>query len=123
MAKISKRMRQVADLIQRQLAVILKQQIQDPRLTNVVLTDVVVSPDLRHAKIYFSVLEEKERAPALSALHNASGHFRYLLAHSIELRYTPTLTFYYDEAMISAERLSALLNKVKIKDDSEPFSS
>lgn len=100
-------------MIQRELSMTLRQEIKDPRLANVAITDVVLSPDLSNAKIYFSLVKDSELESVKKALHNASSHFRHILATKMELRHTPTLVFYYDETILHAERLSRLLRDVK----------
>lgn len=119
MPKSSKRSRQVADMIQRQLSIALRQQIQDPRLADVVITDVVLSPDLRVAKIYFTLVKDSELATAQTALKNAAGHFRHIIATHTDLRYTPVLNFFYDETIVHAERLSRLLKQAEGKKTDE----
>lgn len=111
MPKTSKRLRQVADMIQRELSKALRLEIKDPRLIDVAITDVVVTPDLRIAKIYFSLIKDEQLATVETALRNASGHFRHIIAKTLELRYTPTLNFYYDQTIAEAEKLSRLLNR------------
>jgi ribosome-binding factor A len=117
MAKASKRTRQVADMIQREISTALRQEIKDPRLANVVITDVVVTPDLKIAKVYFTLLNEIELSPAQEALDKASGHFRHIIATHMELRYTPVIHFYYDQTTAHAEHLDQLLKKVPTKDN------
>lgn len=112
MPKSSKRNRQVADLIQREIAIALRQEIRDPRLAQMVITDVVLTPDFRQAKIYFSLLKNSELAPAQDALRRAAGHFRRLIAAHAGLRHTPELHFYYDETLVRAEKLDHLLNDI-----------
>lgn len=122
MPKSSKRTRQIADMIQRQLSLALRRDIKDPRLADVVITDVILSADLRVAKIYFSLIKDNELTVVQTALKNASGHFRHIIASNIDLRYTPVLNFYYDETIMHAERLSRLLQQAderKIHDDSK----
>jgi ribosome-binding factor A len=111
MPKPSKRTRQVADMIQRYLSTALRQEIKDPRLADVTITDVVLSPDLRMAKIYFTLIKASELSTAQTALQNASGHFRHIIAANMDLRFTPALTFYYDETIEHAERLDRLLRQ------------
>lgn len=118
--KSSKRTRQIADMIQREISLALRREIQDPRLMNVVITDVVLSGDLRIAKIYFSLIKDSELSLVQAALKKASGHFRHLIATRIDLRYTPTLAFYYDETIINAERLSRLLQASEKKSYDDP---
>ncbi len=121
MPKSSKRNRQVADLIQRELSLALRQEIKDPRLADVTITDVIVSADLRHAKIYFTLIKDSELENVKTALSNAAGHFRHIIASRSQLRYTPSLIFFYDEMIAHAERLNHLLKEVDAekKDESE----
>lgn len=120
MPKSTKRSRQVADMIQRHLSVALRQHIQDPRLANVAITDVVLSPDLRVAKIYFTLVKDSELEEAQTALKNAAGHFRHIIATHIDLRYTPVLNFFYDETIAHAERLNRLIQQAEGKKPDEP---
>lgn len=123
MPKISKRVRQVADMIQRYLSLELRQKIHDPRLADIVITEVKLSPDLRNAKIYFSLLKESELAEVQTALNNAVGHFRHIIATHIDLRYTPMLHFHHDETIAHAERLNRLIMQAERKEtDAEPES-
>jgi ribosome-binding factor A len=117
MPKSSKRTRQIADMIQRYLAVALRQEIKDPRLVNVTITDVTLTADLRMAKVYFTLVKDQDLTAAQAALHKAAGHFRHIIAVNLELRFTPSLTFYYDETILHAERLSRLLNQAEKTDD------
>lgn len=119
MPKSSKRTRQIADMIQRQLSLALRQEIKDPRLADVAITDVVLSADLRIAKIYFSLIKDSELAAVQNALKNATGHFRHIIATHIDLRYTPVLNFFYDETIAHAERLSRLLQQAEGKTTDE----
>ncbi len=119
MPEHSKRNRQVADMIQRELALALRQEIKDPRLANLNITDVVLSPDFRHAKIYFTLVKDEDLEGAKIALQRGAGHFRHILAEKLALRYTPALAFYYDQTILKAERLSKLLAETEKKDETE----
>jgi ribosome-binding factor A len=119
MPKSTKRIRQVADMIQRYLSQALRQEIKDPRLSNVVITDVAVSPDLRNAKVYFSIVNDSELTETQEVLNRAVGHFRHIIATHIDLRYTPVLHFYYDETAAYAEKLGRLLKDIDEKKNEE----
>lgn len=100
-------------MIQRYLSIALRQEIKDPRLADVTITDVVLTPDLRIAKVYFTLIKVSELSTVQRALENASGHFRHIIASNMDLRFTPTLTFYYDETIEHAERLDRLLRQAE----------
>lgn len=106
-------------MIQRELSQALRRDIKDPRLTNVSITDVVLTPDLSIAKIYFTLVQDAELAAAQTALRHAAGHFRHIIAMTMDLRYTPNLSFYHDETLGKAERLSQILKQVETKDPDE----
>ena len=83
--------------MRRELVLLVKQKTKDPRLKQVVITDVIVSRDLTNAKIFFSVDEDSIKIVA-SLLKKASGFFRSSLSKTLDLRHTPTLSFIYDTA-------------------------
>ncbi|HLF66473.1 MAG TPA: 30S ribosome-binding factor RbfA, partial [Gammaproteobacteria bacterium] len=97
------------------LAVIIQQQMFDPRFASVNITQVQVTPDLSEAKVYFTALfdeDTQDQGKALCLLLNkAQKHLRYTLAQEVDLRRTPKLHFYYDTKLIEAMRISALLSK------------
>ena len=74
---------------------------------------------MRHAKIYFTLVKDSELEQAKIALDNAVGHFRHIIATHSKLRYMPSLTFFYDETLLQAERLNHLLKKVRKYESTE----
>ena len=87
MKKTSQRAARVADQIQREIVQILREQVKDPRVGPITVTAVEVSPDLSHAKIYFSQLAGREHAKeAVEALQHAAGYVRRELSHRLRLR-------------------------------------
>jgi len=116
-----KRTDRIAEMIQRKLALIIPQEVKDPRLNGLVtITAVKVAADLGHAKIYFTVLnEDKKMASAI--LNAAASYLRSALARSITLRTVPQLHFIYDESIEYGQRLSHLIDKVNkpTSDDNE----
>ena len=97
--------------MRRELVLLLKQETKDPRLKQVVITDVIVSRDLTSAKVFFSVDEDSNKIVA-SLLDKASGFFRSNLSKSLDLRHTPTLSFIYDTAPNTGARIDDLLSKL-----------
>ncbi len=97
--------------MRRELVLLLKQKTNDPRLKEVVITDVIVSRDLTSAKIFFSVDEDSIKIVA-SLLNKASGFFRSSLSKTLDLRHTPTLSFIYDTAPNTGARIDDLLSKL-----------
>ena len=109
--QLSYRIERVNELMRRELVLLLKQEIKDPRLKQVVITDVIVSRDLTSAKVFFSVDEDSNKIVA-SLLNKASGFFRSSLSKTLDLRHTPTLSFIYDTAPNTGARLDDLLSKL-----------
>ena len=107
----SYRTERVNELIRRELVLLLKQETKDPRLKQVVVTDVVVSRDLTSAKVFFSVDENSHKIVA-SLLTKAGGFFRSSLSKTLDLRHTPTLSFIYDTTPNTGARIDDLLRKL-----------
>ena len=97
--------------MRRELVLLLKQETKDPRLKQVVITDVIVSSNLTSAKVFFSVDEDSKKV-VLSLLNKASGFFRSTLSKTLDLRHTPTLSFIYDAAPNTGARIDDLLRKL-----------
>ena len=109
--QLSYRAERVNELIRRELVLLLKQETKDPRLKQVVITDVIVSRDLTSAKIFFSVDEDSINI-VKPLLNKASGFFRSSLSKTLDLRHTPTLSFIYDTAPNTGARIDDLLSKL-----------
>lgn len=109
-----KRSDRVGDLLLELVSQLLTKEVSDPRIGPVTLTGAEVSKDLRHARIYFSLLvEEKGRAEVLSGLKSATGFIRAKVAKELKLRFVPTLEFVYDDTQERARRIEELLREVK----------
>jgi ribosome-binding factor A len=105
------RSRRIAEQIQRELSEILRLELKDPRVGMITLTDVEVSVDQSHAKVFFTLLGEPERiAAATRGLQHAAGFLRSELAHRMKLRVVPQLQFKYDESVERGARLSQLID-------------
>ena len=101
----------VAEQIQRELADLIRLAVKDPRVGIVTLTDVEVSADYGHAKVFFTTLGDDEQiAAAAAGLNHAAGFLRRELGHRIKLRGTPQLHFTYDESVARGVRLSRLID-------------
>ena len=109
--QLSYRTERVNELMRRELVLLLKQETKDPRLKQVVITDVIVSRDLTSAKVFFSVDEDSIKV-VVSLLNKASGFFRSSLSKTLDLRHTPTLSFIYDTAPNTGARIDDLLSKL-----------
>ena len=106
------RPQKVADLIQRELSDLLRREVRDPRVGMVTLTAVDVSPDLSHAKVFFTILEKEKQGETTRALQRAAGFLRSQLAHRMKMYTTPELRFAYDESVERGDHLSRLIDSV-----------
>ena len=109
---MSGRMRRVDVAMRQVLGGVLAQDLKDPRVGFVTVTDVKTSPDLRHARVYVSVLgPETEQEATLAGLQSAHGFLQGRVAAELRLRRTPELQFELDHTAERAARVEALLDK------------
>jgi ribosome-binding factor A len=109
-----KRSDRVAEAIKREVSLMIYQEVKDPRVHFVTVTDVKITDDLRYAKIFVSVLgDEATRKESLEGLVNAKGFLRSELGRKIGLRYTPDIQFVLDQSLDHALKIRTLLNSIK----------
>jgi len=108
------RAQRVADLVKREIAASLSKDIEDPRLKSLSLTAVDVSPDLRNAKIFFTLLDTDNVVEVIKVLNKASGFLRHSIASRCDLRYVPKLDFRYDNNLVEAENLVTLISNANV---------
>jgi len=106
MPKEYERTRRVAEQIQRELAILIQQELKDPRLGMLTISAVQVSKDMSTAKVFITVFNEaQDREKTLAALQHAAGFLQHELGRSLSLRSIPKLRFVYDESIVRrAER-------------------
>jgi ribosome-binding factor A len=105
-------MRRVDEAVKQVLSDAVPQDLKDPRVGFVTVTDVKTSPDLRHARVYVSVLgNEEERSASLEGLQSAHGYLQRRVAAELRLKHTPTLQFVYDDTAERAHRLQRLIDE------------
>lgn len=117
MPKDYPRSRRIAEQIQRELSEIIRLELKDPRVGMITITDVEVTPDIEHAKVFFTRLgEAAENETVTRALQHAAGFLRSELAHRMRLRVVPDLRFEYDESVERGVRLSNLIDAAVASD-------
>ena len=105
------RMRRVDEAVRAVLSEAITQELKDPRVGFVTVTAVKTSPDLRHARVYVSVLgDEQTRGDSLLGLNAAHGFLQRRIAAELRLKHTPALAFEYDDTIERGMRLSQLLD-------------
>lgn len=109
----------MADYLRRDLALLIQQEVRDPRVGMVTVTDVEVSRDLAHAKVFVTIVGKEtaeQAAEAIEALNHAAGFLRSLVAKGTQWRTTPRLRFYRDESVYRGASLSALIDRAVEED-------
>jgi ribosome-binding factor A len=105
-------MRRVDEAMKAVLSDAIASDLKDPRVGFVTVTGVKTSTDLRHARVYVSVLgDEGVRAASLDGLRSAHGFLQARVASELKLKHTPTLSFEYDGSIDRGMRISELLQK------------
>ncbi len=113
--KRSGRPEKLGDLIQRELSDLLQRELRDPRVGMLTITAVDVSPDLSHAKVFFTIFQKEKLGDTLAGLKRSAGFLRSQLARRIKLYTTPELRFVYDESVERGDRLSRLIDSTHEK--------
>ena len=117
----SSRPKRVGEAIKNELTLLLLQHVADPRLAAVSITRVLVTPDLKQAKVYFILPPGGKSGPALKGMQRAKGFFRSHIAKVLNLRYTPELFFYFDSTNEEADRIEALFRQIeRDRSDEQP---
>jgi len=108
------RYEKVAEAIKKEVSNIIHDELNDPRLGFVTITNVELTEDLRYAKIFFSVLgKEQDYIKTQKALDSALGFIRKLIAQRIQLRFAPELAFREDRSSEYSVRIEEVLNEIK----------
>jgi ribosome-binding factor A len=121
MPKDYPRTRRIAEQIQREIAELIRTELKDPRIPAfITITDVEVTKDQEHAKIFFTTLAETaDVKETTAALKRAAGFLRTQLAHRMKLRTVPQLDFKYDASVERGMKLSRLIDEA-VASDSKP---
>ncbi|MCK4838287.1 MAG: 30S ribosome-binding factor RbfA [Desulfobulbaceae bacterium] len=117
--KTGRRPARVADNIKKEIATLLLRKIKDPRVYNVTITQVKVTPDLRRAWIYFSCLDQSVEEVA-AGLASASGFIRSHLARELGMRYVPDLEFLHDRTINRMAEMDKIFHEIAEEDDTAP---
>jgi len=108
---VTRRQKQIGNLVQKELSDVLEKKVSDPRLDFVTITAVEVSPNLRQAHIYVSALEDQQEA--LKGFDHAASFLRRELASRLALRHVPELFFHQDASLVQGERIDQLLEEIQ----------
>ena len=111
--------RRIADLIQKELAILIQKEMKDPRLGMITINDAKVSRDLAFADVYFTVLPENSAKVAEEVLNKAGGFLRTKLSKMMSTRTTPKLRFHYDATIENGARISRAIDDAIAQDNSK----
>jgi len=106
-----KRSEKVQELLLQEISALIQRGLKDPRIGFATVTEVDLSNNLKHAKVYISVLgREREQKDTIEGLTNASGFIRGSLGKDLNLRYIPVLEFILDETADHVSKINKIIN-------------
>ncbi|HBF42064.1 MAG TPA: 30S ribosome-binding factor RbfA [Desulfobacteraceae bacterium] len=109
-----KRAVRVGDLILKEIALILMERVKDPRIKGVTMTGIRLSNNLRRARVYFSVIGEKEHIKTAQAgLDSAKAFIKREIGLRMALRYVPEIVFVHDPSLETGNHMSRLFEKIR----------
>ena len=114
------RMERVNEELKKEISLIIDKDLKNPNITGIIsVTKVKTSPDLKHAKVFISILGSKSKKNTLEGLKNGVGFIRCEIAKRINLRYTPEIVFEIDDSMEYGDKIEKILKEIMPKDDKE----
>jgi ribosome-binding factor A len=115
---MTRRTERINSIIQKEISDLLREQINDPRLTSLIsITKVTTSPDLKHSRVFISTLgDQVNKNEILQGFTAASGFLRRQLANRLELKHTPELSFHLDDSIERGAKVLKLIERVASED-------
>jgi ribosome-binding factor A len=110
------RSERVAGQIRRELAQLIQHEVKDPAIGFISLSDVEVTRDLAHAKVFITVFESDKAASTLAALRHAAGYLRHRLGQEMRIRSVPELHFHHDASVETGQRMDNLIDAALASD-------
>jgi ribosome-binding factor A len=115
------RQKRLGELLKHEISDLILREIKDPRIGFVSITEVEVSADLKHAKVFVSVLgSESERKASIAGLKSATGFVRREIGERLRLKYVPELIFLYDNSIERGAHILELIDSLVEKKDDTP---
>jgi len=106
----------IAEEVRREVSQLIHFELSDPRIYGISVTGVKMTPDLRVARIYFTIPGEPDRAESVKkALQGAQGIFRKALSKKLNMKFVPNFEFFYDESMELQDKIDSLFKEIKEK--------
>lgn len=114
MAKNTNRLGRINEELKKEISQVINYELKNPDATGMIsVTKVKITPDLKYAKVYVSVLNSKNIKKTMKGLKDSSGFIRSRIAQTVNLRITPELVFEYDDSIEYGERIDAILKDLK----------
>jgi len=114
------RIEKVESLIKEEISLIFLRKLQDQDFGFLTVTNVKMSPDLKIAKVYISVLEKEKRELTLEKVKSVSGFIRSELGSRIRIKFTPELKFFLDDTLDYVEKIEGLIKEIHKNDPEKP---
>ncbi len=109
----SNRMNKIDEELKKEISSIISLELKNPHLTGLIsVSKVKTTPDLRFARVYVTMINEKSKKENLTILKQSSGYIRSAIAKKINLRYTPELIFEFDESLEYGSRIDEILKDI-----------
>jgi len=115
-----KRSERVAGTLRRELAQLIQKEVKDPEVGFIGLSDVEVSRDISHAKIFVTVFESEKATDSIKALNKAAGYLRKRLGQEMRIRSVPELHFVHDASVETGLQMDSLIEAAVASDRHEP---
>ena len=113
MASNSNRMNKIDEELKKEISSIISLELKNPNLTGLIsVSKVKTTPDLKYARVYVTMINEKSKKENLSILKQSSGYIRSAIAKKINLRYTPELVFEFDDSLEYGSRIDEILKDI-----------
>jgi ribosome-binding factor A len=115
--------RRISDLIRQHVCDLIERELKDPRVEGVTVTDIELSPDTRHATVFYSMIgDDTQKEDAQIGLRSASGWISRELGKRLRTRNTPHIVFEFDPSLERGDRMSQLLDEIKTRDAERPLT-
>ena len=113
MKKNTNRMNKVDEELKKEISSIISLELKNPHLTGLIsVSKVKTLPDLKYARVFVTMINEKDKKENLRVLKQSSGFIRSLIAKRINMRYTPELVFEFDDSIEYGARIDEIINKI-----------
>ena len=116
--KNTNRLDRVSEEFKREISMIIDRDLKNPNITGLVsVTKVKISPDLKNARVYISIINSKSKKNTFEGIKNATGFIKTELARKVNLRYTPDIIFELDDSMEYGDRIENILKEIMPKNE------